>query len=49
MDKSCEAIYEPDWRTGTAIPTRFTAAGVRSSDWVKVKRKGAIAAERFKR
>lgn len=23
--------------------------GVRSSDWVKVKRKGAIPAERFKR
>jgi putative SOS response-associated peptidase YedK len=22
----CEAIYEPDWRTGSAIPTRFTAA-----------------------
>ena len=22
----CEAIYEPDWRTGKAIPTRFTAA-----------------------
>ncbi|MEJ7685603.1 MAG: SOS response-associated peptidase family protein [Variovorax sp.] len=22
----CEAIYEPDWRTGTHIPTRFTAA-----------------------
>ncbi|CAN7332879.1 SOS response-associated peptidase family protein [Variovorax sp. LjRoot84] len=22
----CEAIYEPDWRTGGAIPTRFTAA-----------------------
>ncbi len=21
----CEAIYEPDWRTGTHIPTRFTA------------------------
>jgi putative SOS response-associated peptidase YedK len=23
---SCEAFYEPDWRTGSAIPTRFTAA-----------------------
>lgn len=22
----CEAIYEPDWRTGTHIPTKFTAA-----------------------
>lgn len=22
----CEAIYEPDWRTGTHVPTRFTAA-----------------------
>lgn len=22
----CEAIYEPDWRTGKLIPTRFTAA-----------------------
>jgi len=22
----CEAIFEPDWRTGTHIPTRFTAA-----------------------
>jgi putative SOS response-associated peptidase YedK len=22
----CEAIYEPDWRTGKFIPTRFTAA-----------------------
>lgn len=22
----CEAIYEPDWRTGKHIPTRFTAA-----------------------
>lgn len=22
----CEAIYEPDWRTGNAIQTRFTAA-----------------------
>lgn len=22
----CEAIYEPDWRTGSHIPTRFTAA-----------------------
>ena len=22
----CEAIYEPDWRTGSNIPTRFTAA-----------------------
>lgn len=22
----CEAIYEPDWRTGTYVPTRFTAA-----------------------
>ncbi|CAN5720660.1 hypothetical protein BH10PSE18_BH10PSE18_50390 [soil metagenome] len=22
----CEAIYEPDWRTGTHIPTRFSAA-----------------------
>lgn len=22
----CEAIYEPDWRTGDFIPTRFTAA-----------------------
>ena len=22
----CEAIYEPDWRTGTHIPTRFRAA-----------------------
>jgi putative SOS response-associated peptidase YedK len=22
----CEAIYEPDWRTGKSIPTRFTAA-----------------------
>lgn len=22
----CEAIYEPDWRTGTHVPTRFTAS-----------------------
>ena len=22
----CEAIYEPDWRTGKHVPTRFTAA-----------------------
>jgi len=22
----CQAIYEPDWRTGTHVPTRFTAA-----------------------
>ena len=22
----CEAIYEPDWRTGKQVPTRFTAA-----------------------
>lgn len=22
----CEAIYEPDWRTGTHVPTRFTLA-----------------------
>ena len=22
----CEAIYEPDWRTGTHVPTKFTAA-----------------------
>ena len=22
----CDAIYEPDWRTGKHIPTRFTAA-----------------------
>ena len=22
----CQAIYEPDWRTGKSIPTRFTAA-----------------------
>ena len=22
----CEAIYKPDWRTGSNIPTRFTAA-----------------------
>lgn len=22
----CEAIYEPDWRTGSCVPTRFTAA-----------------------
>lgn len=22
----CKAIYEPDWRTGTHTPTRFTAA-----------------------
>lgn len=22
----CEAIYEPDWRTGSHVPTRFTAA-----------------------
>jgi len=22
----CEAIYEPDWRSGTHVPTRFTAA-----------------------
>jgi len=22
----CEAIYEPDWRTGKFVPTRFTAA-----------------------
>src|ERR1700739_4177873 len=22
----CEAIYEPDWRSGQFVPTRFTAA-----------------------
>lgn len=22
----CDAIYEPDWLTGTHVPTRFTAA-----------------------
>jgi putative SOS response-associated peptidase YedK len=38
----CEAIYEPDWRSGTHIPTRFTAANDETLGVAGLWRRGAI-------